>query len=152
MATGFVERYKGKYTADANSTRIAGIPMYGTVTQQVATPTSTGSTVVVGNVTVVRVNASSTTAFVRLPSITFVAQPLAIEVFGVGSTSTAIFVTAAAGQAFIGSSFNTIKSTGSFTMELQATSTVNWAIMGVFSTGTSTGGAVNQSFSFSTTT
>ena len=125
MATGFVERYKGKYTADPNSTRIAGVPMYGSATQQLGTPTSTGSTVVVGNVTVARINASSTTAFVRLPAITFIGQPLAIEVFGVGSTSTAIFFTAAAGQTFLGSSFSVIRSTASVTLELQATSTVN---------------------------
>lgn len=154
MATGFVERYKGKYTADPNSTRIAGVPMYGSATQLTFTPTSTGSTVTIPNITVARINASSTTAFIRLPQITFIGQPMAIEVFGVGSTSTAIFISATPSSVagFIGSSFNTIKSTGSFTMELQATSSINWAIMGVFSTGTSTGGSVNQSFSFSTTT
>src|SRR5689334_20020111 len=106
MTTGFVERYKGKFTADPNTTRVGGLPMYGSATQQTYTPTSTGSTVTVSGVTVARINASSTTGFIRLPAIQFVAQPLAIEIFGVGSTSTANYITAAAGQTFLGSSFN----------------------------------------------
>jgi hypothetical protein len=134
MATGFVERFKGKYTSDPNTTRVAGIPMYGPATEQTLTPTSTGSTVTVGTVTVARVNASSTTAFIRLPGITFVGQPLAIEIFGVGSTSTANFITAAPGQTFSGSSYSVMRSTQNITLELQATSSVNWAVMGTFST------------------
>lgn len=150
--SGFVERFKGKYTASPGSVWVGGIPMYGNVTQAAFTPTSTGSTCTITNQTVARINNSSTSAFVRLPAISFIGQPLAIEVFGVGSTSTAVFITAASGQTFIGSSFGVLRTTANITIELQATSSANWAIMGTYSTGTSTGGASNQSIVFSTST
>lgn len=152
MSTGYVERYKGKFTADPNSTRVAGIPMYGTATQLNATPTSTGSTVTIGANTVARINASSTTAFVRMPVISFIGQPVAVEIFGYGSTSTSVFITAAAGQTFLGSSFSVLRSTQNITIEFQATSSINWAIMGTFSTSnaSSTGGAYAPSLSTTT--
>lgn len=150
--SGFVERFKGKYTASPGSVWIGAIPQYGPATQLNANPTSTGSTVIVGAQTVARINNSSTSAFVRLPSISYIGQVLAVEIFGGGSTSTAVYITAASGQTFLGSSFSVIRSTANLTIELQATSTSNWAIMGTFSTGTSTGGAANQSLVFSTTT
>ena len=129
--SGFVERYKGKFTADPSATRVAGIPMYGAATQQIGTPVSTNSTVNIGMVTVARINASSTAAFVRLPSISFIGQPLAVEIYG-GSTKT--WVTCAAGQTFAGSSYNTLYSTVNAVFELNATSSNNWGIVGTFST------------------
>lgn len=149
---GFVERYKGKFNADPGATWVGGIPMYGPVTQLNGVPTSTGSTVTIGRNTVARINASSTTAFIRLPAISYIGQPLAIEIFGVGSTSTAVFITAAAGGTFLGSSYSVLKSTQSITIELQATSTLNWAIMGTYSTSnaSSTGGAYGPSLSTTT--
>ena len=148
---GFVDRFKGKVEVDPNSSWVGGIPMYGTVTQLNAVPTSTGSTITIGRNTVARINASSTTAFVRLPSISFVGQPLAIEIFGYGSTSTSVFITAATGQAFIGSSYNVLRSTQNLTIEFQATSTLNWSIMGTFSTSnSSTGGAYAPTLSTTT--
>jgi hypothetical protein len=139
--SGFVERYKGKYTADQNATRVAGIPMYGSATQQSTTiGAGAASTVTVGAVTVVRVITPTTNCFVRLPPITFIAQPIAIEISGVTATSTTnVWITTNGVGTFNGTTVNTIKSTANATIELQATSSVNWAVMGTFSTGAYTG-------------
>jgi hypothetical protein len=132
--TGFIDRYKGKTTIDAAALKVSGVSMYGALSvqsTQVLPATSVQLTAVF-----CRINPSSAAAVCYFPAISFIGQPLTLEIY---SLSSALLVSGSAkSQTLNGSSYNTLKSTVNVTISLEATSTVNWAVVGTYSTGSYT--------------
>jgi len=130
MASGFVQRWKGKIACDelwVGGQLLAGGGGVGVQTLSLGNTTGT-----LTNYGVTAISATSGLAIVRLASPNYANQSKTIQLTTVSS---GIFITAStAGTVFInGSSINTtIKSTLAGVLELVATSTSNWAITGVY--------------------
>ena len=144
MATGFVDRIKGKVTHDPNTLWIAGTPQYGTVSAQTMSLSSAASTSDPGAAPLVNaygtsvINCSSGPNIVRLAPPTFPGQSKTIQLNFVvpGSSLVGALWTKASTDGSImynGSSFSVVKSTvGPSVIQLIATSVTNWAVSGLF--------------------
>lgn len=134
MATGFVDRIKGKITQDPQTFWIGGTPQYGAVATQAVTASSTVAAQNVNSYGITTINASTGNLCVfRLQKPGFAGQFKTIQLNPCSSVG-GIFLTASTDGSitFNGSSFSVIKSTiaGSI-IELTATSTNNWATAGL---------------------
>lgn len=130
MASGFVQRWKGKGTFDASSLWIAGSPMYGGGSVQ--TLSTASATALITNGPGIAVIASSSAIFTyRLAAPSFASAEKTIQM----TVSSGIFITVSTNNT-VGingqSSVNTIKSTQNTVLVLEATSTTNWAITSVY--------------------
>lgn len=146
MATGFVQRFKGKIAlAGNNGLVVGGIPLYGTGAVQTLSTASANFTAING-VPVSVITASSAINVWNLPKPSFGGQTKCLQLL----VSSGILVTASTdgSRTFNGSSNSVFKSTQNSIIELQATSTLNWAITGVFPGST----LVSSILTLSTTT
>ncbi len=140
MATGFVDRWKGKITVDASAQFIAGTPLYGpasvqnvsTLTAGSLTPNSSfvdGSTVTNYGVTIVQ---SSAGGVMTMQAPSYVGQFKIVLISTIGSSTLFLKMGSTATVKINGSSFWIVKSSiGNSALEFVATSSVNWALGGV---------------------
>lgn len=132
MASGFVQRWKGKASFDPNAFRIGGQSMYGSGAQQAIT--LAGSSIGISTIsgTYVTITASSMMAVARLAKPLFAGDYTAIQLTTISSGI--LITTSTDGSVTInGSSINTtIKSTLSGVIVMEATSTSNWAITSIY--------------------
>jgi|SRR5882672_4700870 len=135
MATGFVQRFKGKVTFDAGALWLAGQPLYGPGSAQSIGSVAAQSTTTLTGGGISSILASTQPIFARLPAPTIVGIEKTI-VFTVGSSGA--WVTLPAGVTFSGSTFNTIKTVTNGAASLVGVSSIVWAITGFASTGTLT--------------
>ena len=164
MASGFVQRFKGKIKASvawidtANITTlnistasgaavIAGHVLYGAGAIQNLSliSSSLGASTIGSTASFVNLlsSASTTQSIVRIPAPTFAGEAIVIQT----STSMGYILTASTAGAvtFNGSSLTAAASTGGapYVLSLEATSTANWAIVGAYpGIYTSTGGTI----------
>lgn len=140
MATGFVQRYKGKIAVPVGGIYIGGTQLSGSAadfntisgsaTLQALTSASTTSTIT--NTGPTTIASSSALTIWRLAKPTSPGQDKVIQLTTVSS---GVFITASTDGSVLlnGSSINTtIKSTVAANIDLFATSTSNWAIVGLF--------------------
>lgn len=146
MASGFVQRFKGKATFDASSLWLAGTPLFGPGSvQTLSTASATNSIAQGAGISIL--TASSVIAIFRVPVPAYASQERTLQL----SVSSGIFITVStAGAVGINgqSSVNTIKSTQNSVVVLEATSTTNWAITSVYPGST----LVNSILTLSTST
>ena len=142
MATGFVQRFKGKIQADAIF--VKGQAFVGPAASQSLSTSSTAF--VTPSITAPFASiASGTNAYIyRLPKPTFAGQQQVIQLTAVSTLGVFFTASTDASALIAGSSINTtLKSTIASLISLQATSTSNWAIIGAYpGTYTSTGGTI----------
>lgn len=141
MATGFVDRFKGKTTFDAAALLVGGLPQYGPQSVQVISTTAAnafpgssfvdGSTITPYGVTLL---ASSAAAVAVISPPRYAGQFKVIQISSIPATSIFIMTsTTQSGKVGInGSSMTVIKSTvGWSVLEFVATSTANWTFAGL---------------------
>jgi len=129
MASGFVQRWKGKASFDPSAFRIGGVAMYGSAAVQ--STNVYGSTFNITG-TYVTISASSAMAYGRIAKPAYAGDYTLIQLTTVSS---GIFLTASTdGSVTInGSSINTtLKSTLAGVIVLEATSTANWALSSIY--------------------
>lgn len=150
MASGFIQRWKGKANFDPSSLWVAGSPLYGPGSAQSLSTTSASALISNGGVTAI--SATSVIAIYRLQAPAYASQEKTIQLTTVSS---GVFITlypstlVAAAVFLNGSSINcVIKSTQAGVVSLCATSTANWAIVGVYPGST----LVNSILTLSTST
>ena len=133
MATGFVQRFKGKITVGAGGFWVRGNPVYGAMSQQSLSTSSTAFVVstISGNYTTI---ASGTNAYIyRLGLPAYAGDVNVIQITSVSTLGVFFTASVDATVTINGSSVNTtFKSTQASVIQLVATSTANWAITGVY--------------------
>lgn len=131
MATGFVQRFKGKIQADALYVKGQGV--YGAgAAQSLTLASATASIGTINASGVTAISATSIKAIARLSKPTYVGEFKTIQLTTVSS---GILITASTDLSvfFNGSTGNTtILSTLAVSFNLVATSTTNWAISGIY--------------------
>lgn len=158
MASGFVSRWKGKIKASVAYIDTAYITNFGTANRTLygsaATQTLTlvssslGASTVSASIALLLSSGSTTTAIVRLSPPQFAGQPVLIQMstLGLGGLGFMITASTAGAVTFNGSSDTVVASTiasTNYTLDLRATSTTNWAILGAYpDIYTSTGGTI----------
>lgn len=131
MASGFIQRWKGKANFDPGALWVGGLPLFGGGALQ-SLSLSTVQNSVINSYGVTAISATSGIVVVRLQKPAFANIEKTIQLTTVSS---GIFITASTdGSVTInGSSINTtIKSTLAGTISLMATSTANWAITAIY--------------------
>ena len=143
MATGFVQRFKGKI--EVHSFTVRGQPQIGlAATQNVALISSSlGASTVSGPFGNLLSSGSTTQSSVRLPLPRFAGNRKVFQV----STGFGIILTASTDGSIIfnHSTLSVAASTGSttYSLEIVATSTTNWVVVGAYpGMYTSTGGVI----------
>jgi hypothetical protein len=133
MASGFVQRFKGKVNFAPSGLWIGGSPLFGAGSAQNLTLAS--ATVSIGAITnygLTTINATSAVAIARLARPAYPGQAKTLQLTAISS---AVFITASTDGSVTlnGSSINTtFKSTVASVITLVATSSANWAIDGLF--------------------
>lgn len=135
MASGFIQRWKGKATFDPAAFWVGGVPLYGPASAQTVGNVAAQSTVSIFGYGVTNIAASTQQVFARLPAPPFAGIDKTIQAV---AGTTGFFVTLPAGVTFNGTTMNTIKSTVNGVVTLVGQSSVNWAVTGYASTGTLT--------------
>lgn len=140
MATGFVDRWKGKITVDAAAQWVQGQPLYGAASVQTistaASATFPNTTAVDGSSATnfgVSIVKSSATSVITMRAPSYAGQFKLVQISTL-NTAANIFlkVSTGGGVTLNGSSFSVIQSTiGNSILEFVATSTVNWAFAGL---------------------
>lgn len=142
MATGFVQRFKGKIEADSLWVKGVQVAGAGAAANVSLISSSLGASTLSGSISVLLSSGSTTQAIVRL-SRPFAGATKTIQV----STGLGVIITASTNGSitFNGSTLSVAASSGStcYTLELVGTSTVNWAVVGAYpGIYTSTGGVI----------
>lgn len=142
MATGFVQRFKGKIAAAAlwfNGAQVFGPGAYVAY--------STAGTQTIGAQALAKITASSAISIFTMSDLP---APGLEKFFDLAVTS-GMFLKAASGASFDNSTNTVIKSTYNMRLNLMGLSSAKWAIMGVYP-DTTAGGAPVGGITLSTTT
>jgi hypothetical protein len=147
MASGFVQRWKGKADFDPSCLWVAGQPIYGPTASAsvVLVSSSLGASTLNGSFNNLLSSASTTQSIVRLRKPMYAGSQMTVQVSTASGLGIILTASTDGSITFNGSSLSVAKSTGSIvqTLELNATSTANWAITGAYpGIATSTGGVV----------
>ena len=143
MATGFVQRFKGKVAFDKGSFWMAGQPIYGAAAAGTVAlvSSSLGYSTVGAAFTALQSSGTTTKSIAHLKPPPFIGFDMMIQ--NPSGSSLILMASTDGSITFNGSTLSVATSTGStaLTLEIVATSSANWAIVGAFpGTYTSTGG------------
>lgn len=130
MASGFVQRWKGKI--DVDQIWISGQPVYGPAITQTLSTTSATHTINQSGVTTIANSSGADVWRIASPTIIGIEKTIQLTTVSSGTFICANSSAAAAAPTFNGSSNTVVKMLNAGIIELRATSTSNWAITGVF--------------------
>jgi hypothetical protein len=148
MASGFVQRFKGKVNFAPGGLWVGGQPIYGgSASGTLALVSSSlGASTASQAINVLTSSGSTTQSILRLAKPPFAGFDMLIQMSTLSGLGLIVTASTAGAVTFNGTTATAMASTGNSTavaLELMATSTANWAIMGAYpGIFTSTGGTI----------